>query len=98
MTNAQLCRRIIHLIHAPIHVYNANGDCCNIYVDNGEQQDLLSCDPDFVQELLEKKSRNIRFSTWKPEKSFTVSSVITKKPIFLAPVHWKRTHWPWKNI
>lgn len=55
MTNAQLCRRIIHLIHAPIHVYNTNGDCSNIYVDNGEQQDLLSCDPDFVRELLEKK-------------------------------------------
>lgn len=55
MTRKQLCHRIVHLIHSPVHVYNLEGECIIIYVDNGEQQDIFESDPEFVKELLDKR-------------------------------------------
>lgn len=56
MTIEQLCRHIIYLIHTPIHVYGGNGEQLEVYIDNGEQQDVLDCDPDFRNLLLSKKN------------------------------------------
>lgn len=57
MTNEQLCNRIIHLIHTPIHVYSADGTCIAVHIDMGEQQNVLTCDPDFAKELLDKRNQ-----------------------------------------
>lgn len=50
----QLCSHIIHLIHAPIHVYDAAGTQINVYVDHGEQQDVIERDEDLRHLLLNK--------------------------------------------
>ncbi|MCD8383905.1 MAG: helix-turn-helix domain-containing protein [Clostridiales bacterium] len=54
MTTQQLCRHIICLIHAPIHVYRPDGELVTIYEDYGEQQDLFRSDPAFCRHLLER--------------------------------------------
>ncbi len=54
MTTQQLCRHIICLIHAPIHVYWPDGELVTIYEDYGEQQDLFRSDPAFCRQLLER--------------------------------------------
>ena len=51
----QLCSHIIHLVHAPIHVYDAAGAQINVYVDHGEQQDVIERDEDLRQLLLDKR-------------------------------------------
>lgn len=51
----QLCSHIIHLVHAPIHVYDAAGEQINVYVDHGEQQDVIERDEDLRQLLLDKR-------------------------------------------
>ena len=51
----QLCSHIIHLVHAPIHVYDAMGVQINVYVDHGEQQDVIERDEDLRQLLLDKR-------------------------------------------
>lgn len=55
MTMEQLCQRIIYLAHTPIHVYDDSGKQLEVYIDNGEQQDILDCDVDFRKQLLSKK-------------------------------------------
>jgi len=57
MTNEQLCYHIMHIIHTPICVYNAHGIRIAVHIDNGEQQNVLTCDPDFVRELLNKREQ-----------------------------------------
>ena len=52
LTTEQLCSHLIRIIHAPIRVYSGEGERIRVYVDAGEQQDPLSCDPRFEQELL----------------------------------------------
>lgn len=54
MNTEQLCNHIIHLIHMPIHVYNEEGIQTAVYVDNGEQQDVIECDSGLLELLLEK--------------------------------------------
>lgn len=55
MNTEQLCSHIIHLVHAPIHVYNTAGEQVNVYVDHGEQQDVIEWDGDLRQLLLDKR-------------------------------------------
>lgn len=50
----RLCSHIIHLVHAPIHVYDYAGSCVNVYVDHGEQQDVIEQDEELRQLLLDK--------------------------------------------
>lgn len=54
LTTERLCTHIIRLLHTPIRVYGADGSLTAVYVDHGEQQDVLSCDPDFLALLLRK--------------------------------------------
>lgn len=54
LTTERLCAHIIRLLHTPIRVYDADGNQTAVYVDHGEQQDVLSCDPDFLALLLKK--------------------------------------------
>lgn len=54
MTAERLCAHIIRLLHAPIHVYTDQGVQTAVYVDHGEQQDILSCDRKLLELLLEK--------------------------------------------
>lgn len=56
MTIEQLCQHIIYLVHAPIHVYDESGNQLEVYIDNGEQQDVLDCDVGLRKLLLEKKN------------------------------------------
>lgn len=58
MTAAQLCPYIIRLLHAPVRVYDQEGTLIKIYVDNGEQEDVLERDPSFRKQLLEKGRKN----------------------------------------
>ena len=48
----QLCAHLIRLIHAPIRVYDRAGTLTAIFVDKGEQQDVLACDRAMRDELL----------------------------------------------
>lgn len=54
LTTERLCTHIIRLLHTPIRVFDADGNLTAVYVDHGEQQDVLSCDPDFLALLLKK--------------------------------------------
>lgn len=54
MTTKQLCCHIIHLMHAPIHVYDGERREIAVYLDNGEQQDILTCDTPFLNQLLDR--------------------------------------------
>lgn len=54
LTTERLCVHIIRLLHAPIRVYDAKGKQTAVYIDHGEQQDVLACDPDFLALLLKK--------------------------------------------
>ncbi|MCD8335279.1 MAG: helix-turn-helix domain-containing protein [Clostridiales bacterium] len=58
MTAAQLCPYLIRLLHAPVRVYDPEGTLTQIYVDNGEQEDVLERDPAFRAQLLEKSREN----------------------------------------
>lgn len=51
----QLCGHIIRLTHAPIHVYDSAGEETAVYVDNGEQPDILAWDEEFRNSLLAKR-------------------------------------------
>ncbi|MCD7880620.1 MAG: helix-turn-helix domain-containing protein [Clostridiales bacterium] len=59
MTTQQLCRHIICLIHAPIHVYRPDGELVTIYEGYGEQQDLFRSDPAFCRHLLEQARKDM---------------------------------------
>ena len=52
MTIGRLCEHIICLLHTPIRVYSEEGMKISVYGDNGEQQDVIDCDPEFGQMLL----------------------------------------------
>lgn len=54
MRAEQICNHIIHLIHMPIHVYDEKGQQVTVYVDHGEQQDVVECDGELLKALLEK--------------------------------------------
>ncbi|MCD8126902.1 MAG: helix-turn-helix transcriptional regulator [Clostridiales bacterium] len=54
MTTQQLCRHIICLIHAPVHVYGRDGTFLTVYEDYEEQQDLLLSDDVFCRRLLDR--------------------------------------------
>lgn len=53
MQTDRLCHNLICLLHAPIRAYEADGKQVAFYVDQGEQEDILACDPVFRDELLE---------------------------------------------
>ncbi len=55
MTEARFCEHIIFLAHAPLRVYDKSGVRRAVYVDHGEQTDILEADPAFEKMLLEKK-------------------------------------------
>nr|WP_304970308.1 hypothetical protein [uncultured Schaedlerella sp.] len=55
MTEARFCEHIIFLAHAPLRVYDKSGVRKAVYVDHGEQIDILEADPAFEKMLLEKK-------------------------------------------
>ena len=55
MNIEQLCGHAIRLIHAPIHVYNPQGEEIAVYVDHGEQPDIMACDDRFRKSLFEKR-------------------------------------------
>lgn len=48
----QLCAHLIRLVHAPIRVYDRTGTMTAVFVDRGEQQDVLSCDQAMQDALL----------------------------------------------
>jgi len=54
LTTEHLCTHIIRLLHAPIRVYNITREQTAVYVDHDEQQDVLACDQEFLDMLLEK--------------------------------------------
>lgn len=54
MTMEQLCRHIIRLLHTPIHVYSPSGEVLAVYIDGGEQQDLLASSDSLRRLLLAK--------------------------------------------
>ena len=54
MNTEQLCNHIIHLIHMPVRVYTEEGILEKVYIDHGEQQDVLDCDGGLLKLLLEK--------------------------------------------
>ncbi len=54
MNTEQICNHIIHLIHMPIHVYDEEGTQAAVYIDHGEQQDVIECDNGLLRQLLEK--------------------------------------------
>lgn len=56
MTIERLCHHVIYLVHAPIHVYDDSGSQLEMYIDNGEQQDVLDLDENFRNLLLSKKN------------------------------------------
>lgn len=56
MTMEQLCQHLMRLIHAPIRVYDQDGQRIAVYQDNGEQQDIFERDQEFLQVLLSKRS------------------------------------------
>lgn len=56
LTLPRLCTHIISLVHAPIRVYNTMGEPLAIFVDHGEQPDVLACDQDLLTALLKKSS------------------------------------------
>lgn len=55
MTEVRFCEHIIFLAHAPLRVYDKSGIRKTVYVDHGEQADILEADPVFEKMLLEKK-------------------------------------------
>ena len=36
-----LYNHIVHLVHAPIYVYNEQKELAAVYIDNGEQENLF---------------------------------------------------------
>lgn len=50
----RLCIRLIRLMHTPIRIYDGSGNLTAVYVDKGEQQDVLHCDAALLEELLGK--------------------------------------------
>ncbi len=52
LTLERLCGHLIRLIHAPVRIYDEAGTPIAVYVDNGEQQDIMDCDPAFRRMLL----------------------------------------------
>lgn len=53
----QFFGHVIQLIHAPVHVYDLAGEELAVYVDNGEQPDIMACDVGFRKSLMEKRSQ-----------------------------------------
>lgn len=52
MKKERMYDHVIRLIHSPVRVYDEKGRRSEIYVDQGEQQDVLDCDTSFLQNLL----------------------------------------------
>lgn len=57
LTTRRLCARIIRLLHAPIYVYKLDGSRSCVYIDHGEQQHPLDCDPALLEKLLDRGRR-----------------------------------------
>lgn len=51
----RFCEHVIFLVHAPLRVYDKHGNREKIYVDYGEQIDLLEADAEYKDFLLQKK-------------------------------------------
>lgn len=58
MTISQLCKHIMHMIHAQIHVYDINGKLKTVYGNEGGCQDLFLGDKEFLELLLKKRDQN----------------------------------------
>lgn len=55
LTVKRLCTHMIRLLHAPVRIYDASGRQTAIYIDHGEQQDILDCDRELLCLLMEKR-------------------------------------------
>ncbi len=49
-----LYNHIVHLVHAPIYVYNEQKELAAVYIDNGEQENLFDCDGEFLAFLVDQ--------------------------------------------
>ena len=58
LTIERLCERIIYLTHTPIRVYRQDGSLERVYLDNGEMQDPVACDPQLLAGLLERRRKD----------------------------------------
>lgn len=54
MKKEQICSHIIRLMHAPIRIYSQSGEKLAVYIDHGEQQDVIECDEELRLMLLKK--------------------------------------------
>lgn len=82
MTIERLCEHIICMIHAPVRIYNESGVLTSVYVDHGEQQDVMACDPGFCQMLLGR--RNLDSPIVYLEEKYIIYAVIaTEKQTYL---------------
>ncbi len=56
MTVEQFCEHAIRLVHAPIHLYDLEENELAVYVNHGEQPDIMACDQKFRNSLIEKRN------------------------------------------
>lgn len=52
LTTERLCKHMIRLLHAPIHIYNPDRTKKEQYSDRDDQSDLFDCDEAFLASLL----------------------------------------------
>lgn len=50
----QLCAHLCYMLHTPVRLYDAAGNCLTDDVITVDQEDPLVCDPEFAAELLAK--------------------------------------------
>ena len=56
-----LYNHIVHLVHAPIYVYNEQKELAAVYIDNGEQENLFDCDGEFLAFLVDQGKEELGF-------------------------------------
>ena len=52
LTAKQLCSHLCYMLHTPVRLYDAAGNCLTDDVITADQEDPLVCDPEFASELL----------------------------------------------
>ncbi len=58
----QLCAHLCYMLHTPVRLFDAAGNCLTDDVITADQEDPLVCDPDFAAELLAKLGMIERFA------------------------------------
>lgn len=48
----QLCSHLCYMLHTPVRLFDASGNCLTSDLVTSDQEDPLVCDPDFAAELL----------------------------------------------